>query len=457
MSRSNRSTILLLSLMVVLGCRGDRQLAAGRIEAAAPRRSTVWIGPEGLDESTSTLLRRAGVDGVVLRRGTVDLSSEVPTLRLQAAPRIAGSLPVGVALYVEAIGPEVGSESAQVLWRALAPVVGESMGAEILLDFPVMRPGLGTFLESLSNVSGLPVVPVLTVDQLGAPGALEAVKAARSCVVLVYGGVGIIRSGANPSNDNLDEQLAPLAASGARVRVGIVLEPETEPALSRWGDDLSLLAASENAEIASKSSLDRTFVVRRPLSWSSRRWNVGERISIGWTDAARLDQAFRQITRLVLPELGGWDLISLPPPGEALGIGREALLYYLDGEGPAPKVDVTIHRQGRVVRVRLVNTGPFSTAVAGVGNWVEVSVDDGSVSAESPGGFDGLELGFRSGSGWRRGGGAGFNGVRFVENYVGPRESIESGPVQLLSSRSRVTVRWQLVLTTGQQFGGVVQ
>lgn len=457
MSRSLKCTILLLGVVVILGCGDDSSVAMGSLEVSTPRRSTIWIGPEGLDEPTSARLRRAGVDGVVIRRGTVDLSSDVPTLRLQPAPSLAGSLPVGVALYVEAIGPELDSQAAQVLWRALAPVLSEHMAAELLLDFPAVPHGVGEFVEALSSVSGLPVVPILTVEQLTDEATQEAVSTARSCIVLVYGGISILRPGVKALNSDLPDQLAALVGSDARVRVGIVLEPESEPPLSRWGDDLDLLAESVNAEIASSSSLDRTFIVRQPFTWTSRRWAVGDRFSVAWIDAARLDQAFEQVSRLVLPELGGWDLISLPPPGDALGLGREALLYYLDGEGPAPRVDVEVARQGNTARVRMVNTGPFATAVAGIGNWVEISVQGGSVAAERTGDFDGMELGFRSGNRWSRTGEGGFNGVRFVENYVGPRESIESGPVQLSSRRSEVTVRWQLTLTTGEQITGIVR
>jgi hypothetical protein len=456
--RSGLSLFLLVSAIGV-GCGGGGQVGLGQLEATAPRRSIVWVGPGGLDDGTAARLRHAGVDGIVIRCGLVDLSSDVPTLTKSAAPNISGSLPTGVAFYVGAITSEIKAQSAHTLWRALGPVVQEHTGSEILLDFPGLPKGVGGFLSELSNVSGLPVVPIFSVDQLSRPEALEAIQATRSCVVLVYGNLGAVRSGLSPQRENLAAQLEPIAASGARVRIGVALEPEIEPPLdaNAWGDDFNTLTEPASAELGPSSNLDRSFVVRRPLTWSAKRWAPGSRVAISWTDSARLDRAFKEISQLVLPELGGWDLISLPPSDDALGIGRESLLYYLSGEGPEPKIDVSLERSGRSVRARMVNTGPFTTAVIGTGNWVEISVADGPITAEQLGEFDSLEIGFRSGSNWRRTGEGGFNGVRFFENYLGPREAIISGPVELPTERSQVILRWHLVLSTGEELTGTIR
>jgi hypothetical protein len=175
---------------------------------------------------------------------------------------------------------------------------------------------------------------------------------------------------------------------------------------------------------------------------------------VRWVDAARLHAALKEMHRLVLPEVAGWDLVALPPESRSLGLGRESLLRYLEGEGPAPEVEVEVKRDGRTVRVSLDNPGPFVTAVTNHGNWVQVSVEEGWLQARDRGGFDGLRLGNARGDDWREGDLDQFNGARFSEVYIGPGERLTSGSVRLPSSRSKVTVRWHLTLSDGSAVTG---
>jgi hypothetical protein len=160
--------------------------------------------------------------------------------------------------------------------------------------------------------------------------------------------------------------------------------------------------------------------------------------------------------RLVLPEVAGWDLVALPPEGRSLGLGRETLLRYLEGEGPAPDVEVDVRREGRSVRVSVTNPGPFVTAVSNHGNWVQVSVDEGWLQARDRGSFDGLRLGNAKGSDWSEGDLDRFNGVRFTEVYLGPNERVSSGAVRLPSSRSKIAVHWNLTLSDGSAVTGEI-
>jgi hypothetical protein len=208
--------------------------------------------------------------------------------------------------------------------------------------------------------------------------------------------------------------------------------------------------------MSTTSTLDRTFTFERSASWSGRDWQKGESVAVRWVDAARLNAALTEMHRLVLPEVAGWDLVALPPEDRFLGLGRESLLRYLEGQGPAPEVEVDVERDGQILRVVLDNPGPFVTAVTNHGNWVQVAVDESWIRARDRGSFDGLRLGNVQGDDWREGNFDRFNGVRFTEVYLGPGEHIMSGWVRLPSSRSKVTVSWNLTLSDGSAVTGEV-
>jgi hypothetical protein len=252
-------------------------------------------------------------------------------------------------------------------------------------------------------------------------------------------------------------RLGTLADLGVRVRVGIVLMPQSIPELGMWGDDLDHICGQEDSKISTSSQLDRTFTFSRPMDWSGRSWQTGERVALRWMDAARLHAALLESSRLVLPELAGWDLISLPPPEDALGLNRDTLLRYFAGDGPAPEIEVRARRSGRTVRVEMINVSPFSTAVSSYGNWLEVGVETGRIVVEARGDFDRVILGSRRTGDWRQANAGGSDAVRFTENYVGASESLVTGTIRLPSSRSAIVVRWNLVLSTGEEIAGMTR
>jgi hypothetical protein len=65
-------------------------------------------------------------------------------------------------------------------------------------------------------------------------------------------------------------------------------------------------------------------------------------------------------------------------------------------------------------------------------------------------------LGTAEGGEWRPNPSGGPNAVRFVETYLAPGEEIETGKVRLPSSRSKVTVRWQVQVSDGSAVTGVI-
>ncbi len=438
--------------VLVIGCGGRTN---DPIDAPPPllRHTVVWVG-EAIDEDVAARLKRAGVARLVIRRGSIDLTAGTPVIKVDPAPNIAGEIPVAAALRVESGPVKLQPESASVLWRGLAPVVGPTT-AEIVVDLPTLSPGIPDFIRALDQASGLPVVPILTVSQIRTTLGLELAKAAGTVIVPLFGPGGVgLRGVGDAGNEPVADRLASLVGTGVRVRAGIVLTPRTDPKLSQWGEDLNLICEGGRAEISTNSKLDRAFVFRNPMGWSGRQWAAGDRLDVRWMDAVRLHSALREVDSVFLPDVAGWDLVTLPPAGGALGIDRRALMAYLAGRGPAPSLNVKLRRQGRSLRVSVVNQSPFASVVSGHGNWLEVSLESGYLVAEDAGTFDRVELGSRIGDQWKPGIGSGVNAVRFTETFVGAEESLTTGPIRLPSSRSQVTVRWSVTLSDGSVVSG---
>jgi hypothetical protein len=408
-----------------------------------------------VDAATAERLRLAGVDELVVERGTVNLAGEVPVFRMVPAPPVAGSIPVALSLRVEAVRENIGEGMASAVWRAISAELGGSTPVEIVLDLPEVAPGLADFVGALSNISGVPVVPVLTPRQLRTSEAVRTVSTARTCVVPIAGtGHSSLRGVAELPTLSVAEKLEPLASIGVRVRFAVGLHPITEPVLSEWGDDVNPLTEPENARVSTSSTLDRTFEINRSLDWSGRPWSAEESVAVRWLDASRLHTSLAEAGRLILPEVAGWDLVPLPPEEAGLGISREALIRYLEGEGPNPEVSVKLETSGTQFSVSLDNPGPFGSAVSGVGNWLEVSVVSGSLVAESRGTFDRLVLGSVDGDQWSTRYLGTPTAVRYSEVYLAPGEQLNTGPVRLSSRRAQVRVRWQLLLSSGEVRAG---
>jgi hypothetical protein len=448
--------VLLLAVVATVGlaCGNGSTAAAPTRMAPTPRRTMLWVGAGGIDEEVGLALQRSGVDELVVRRGTVDLSGGTPVVRMRPAPPLPTRLPVGLCVTLEGLGESVPPELAEAVWRGIDGELGGDSPAELIVDLPRIAAGLGAFLSRLIAVSGVPVVPLLMPEQVRDAPAAEVVRICGACVVPVSGALGTLRQGSTASDLPLAELLAPLGSLGARVRVGVVLDPETEPPLPHWGDPIDPLCDGGLTEISTRSRLDRTFTFKRGTTWSGRAWRPGETLATRWVDLARLDAILLEASRVVLPEVGGYDLIGLQPSRQALGVGWEPLLRYLDGEGPAPVVVVRPTRTGDTIQVRLENASPFASAISAVGNWVEVAAERGGVAVDRSGTFDRAVLGSHRGGEWRQTAVGEATAVRFLENRVGPGEVLETGPARLVLGRVRATVRWQVVLSTGDTVTG---
>jgi len=447
-----KSCLFALIALLTIGC-GVGPSDPGDPPQPLLRKTVVWVSG-AVDEDVAPKLKRAGVDLLVVRRGSIDLTTGSPVIKVDPAPSIAGEIPVSAALRMESGSVELTSEAASTLWRGLAPIVG-STTAEIIIDVPTLSPGIAAFVRTLDQVSGLRVVPILTVSQIRNDRGLKLAKAAGTIIVPLFGpGAVGLRGVGDAANDPLAGRLTSLVGTGVRVRAGIVLAPRTEPKLEQWPEGLDRLCDGDQVQISTASKLDRAFVFQKPMVWSGRQWSAGDRFEAQWMDAVRLDSAFGEIDSILLPEVAGWDLVTLPPEDGELGIDRRALFAYLEGQGPAPILDVKLRRQGRSLRLSVVNQSPFVSVVSGHGNWLEVSLESGYLVADSPGTFDRIELGKRVGDQWKSGIGSGVNAVRFTEIVVGAQETLTTGVIRLPSSRSRVRVRWSVTLSNGDVVSG---
>lgn len=448
------------ALVLLAGCAASPPSGEDVPGAETPRpwREMVIWTDQAVDEDLSLRLARIGVDRVVFRRGNVDLSSGSPVLKLGASPPVAGDLDVGHWYFLNTGQTRLTADLGAAVWHGIASTL-DRLPTEVVLEFGRIPAGAGEFVERLARQAGLRVALVVRTEEFDRPEVLAAAEAAYEVVVPLFGANDRdMRGLVSDDAVSLAARVAPLAERGIPVRAAIGLRPKTEPALDGWGDDLDPLTEAGVATVSTASDLDRAFRIERPLSWSGHELEPRDRVDIQWMDVARLDMAIREIDRLVVPRVTGWDLIPLPPPGDRqLGISRAALFQYLEGEGPAPEIEVEVDRQGRSLRVNLTNRSPFGTAVSGFGNLVELRVDEGQLVAEERGDFDRVALGTIVQGEWRPARAGEVNAVRFLENYIGPSEELSSGVVRLPTWRSDYTVTWRAVLSTGEEIGSVAE
>ncbi len=448
-----RIFLLGMVLLMTVAC-GGRTFSGGGSPVPRPRKTVVWVAGD-VGEDLAVRLQRAGVSLIVVRSGSIDIRGGTPLVTGAVIPRISGEIPVSAAFRMESGSVPLTEAGAEALWRGLASLVGETT-AEIILDLPRLSPGISEFVRRLEQVSGLPVVPILTVEQIRSDIGLDLARTVRTVIVPLYGPGGVgLRGVGEGAGEAVGKRLESLVGTGVGVRAGIVLTPRTEPKLPQWGEDLNVICEGGTVEISTTSQLDRAFIFQKATAWSGLQWKIGDRLEVGWMDAVKLNMAMNESAALVLPDIVGWDLVTLPPAGGSLGIDRGALIAYLEGRGPEPSLDLSVQRRGRSIRVTLENEGPFVSAVSGHGNWVEVSLESGYLVADDSGSFDRIELGNRVGDRWKPGVDSGITGVRFIENLIGADERLTTGWIRLPSSRSRVITRWSVILSDGTVLTGM--
>jgi len=448
---------LVFGLLTLTACADPNQgLGSGEV-APIPKKMTVWLTEDGIDADTADRLAAVGVDQLVVRRGSILLASGAPVVRLLASPPVAGPIPIAVALEVRGLGSTTDDDAADAVWAALEADFGDQPPVQLILDLPELGDGAGGFVSRLAQRSGLAVVPILTAAQLDTEIGRGVARAAHRCIVPAFGSQDADLRGLGGADSRpLSAKLAAVRDLDVRVRAAVGLRPKTSPEVDGWAADVDVLTDETVAEIKRTSTLNRSFLTKGPLSWAGRSFAAGETIAVAWVDAARLGLFLTECHRTILPEVDGWDLVSLPPVGPNLGLDREELIRYLGGEGPAPEVEVQVKRNGRNLSVRLANPSVFRSAITGFGNWVQVELESGMLVATSRGTFDHVILGELENGEWRPNPTGGPNAVRFAETYLAPGEELETGSIRLPSNRSKVRVRWQIQVSDGSTVTGVV-
>jgi hypothetical protein len=455
--RPSRLAVIVAGAVWLVGCADNGLERPENQVAPTPRRMVVWLDETGIDRTTSEDLMNVGVDQLVVRRGAILLSGAAPVVRLLPLPPVEGPIAAAYALEVRGQVQKGRNTAADAVWSALEADFGDRLPTELILDLPDLGEGVPEFISMLARRSGLAVVPVLTVDQLQTEDGRAVARSAHGCIVPVFGTQGAdLRGLDDVATQPMAVRLAAIADLDVRVRVAAALRPKTDPMVGAWAEDIDPLTDGVTADIKRVSTLDRSFVIKEPLSWGGRSFGVGETIAVAWVDTARLGLFFSESHRMILPEIIGWDLVSLPPQGPNLGLDRAELIRYLGGDGPQPSVEVRVNRNGRSMTVEIANPGVFRSAITGLGNWVQVELASGALVASSRGTFDRVILGSIKSGDWQPNPPGGPDAVRFVETYLAPGEVLTTGTVRVPSSRSRVVVRWQIQLSDGSSVGGVV-
>jgi len=456
--RTRCLTVVLVGMLSLLACsEGNRDRRSAEVAPTA-RKTVVWLSEEGIDAETADRLAVVGVDQLVVRRGTIRLSGGAPVVQLLPPPIVEGQIPTAAALEVRGLWSGEHDRAAIAVWAALEADFGTRLPTELILDLPEIGDGASGFVSQLAQHSGLAVVPLLSVSQIETEAGQAVANAAHRCIVPVFGSQSAdLRGLGEMDTQPLAVRLAALKDLSIRVRLAAAMRPRTDPDVGGWAQDIDALTDEAAAEIKRTSTLDRSFLTRRPLTWGGRSFGAGQTIAVAWVDAARLGLFLTECHRTILPEIEGWDLVSLPPVGPNLGLDRGELIRYLGGEGPAPTIDVDVQRIGRNLTVRIANPSVFRSAITSFGNWVQVELESGALVATSRGSFDRVILGIMERGEWHPNPSGGPNAVRFVENYIAPGEEIKTGSVRLPSSRSKVRVRWQVKVSDGSTVTGVVE
>ena len=269
--RSHRLGVFLTGSLLLSAC-SDTQVGQLTADVApTPRKTAVWLTGEGIDAETADKLAAVGVDQLVVRRGAILHSGGAPVVQLLPSPPVEGPIPTAVELNIPQPVSKENVDAADAVWAALETDFGNRLPSEIILDFPELGAGTGKFVSRLAAQSGLAVIPILRVSQIETEIGQAVAKAAHRCIVPLFG----------PQNDDLrglddletqpvSVRLAALGDLGVRVRVGVSLRPRTEPAVDDWAEDIDALTDEAAAEIKRVSTLDRSFLTNRPLTWGGR-------------------------------------------------------------------------------------------------------------------------------------------------------------------------------------------
>lgn len=427
-------------------------LTAGTSAAEQPAATShrVWLLHGVPEDSILSELRSAGVGGLVVPVGRLELVQDRSRLSLLPLPEIGrlGSWPVTLAVWVEGSGDAHGNAGAFV--DQIAPVqrmLARSTG--IVLATTHLFPGAIAFASELARAAGTTVelaAPALELRGVVPRGGWQGVRP----LAIAFGLPTSLGFAAATLQDD-DAALDDIDASGATYRIGITVEPHVKPTPGPAGASLAELAAGDVASFDPGARGD-VFRLRRSLNWGGIRLDTGQTVEIDATDTARYNRDLGLALRPVRFGLVGWDTIGVPRRAPTIGMSLEAFIDYLQGNasGPRPRVDAT-WASGSTLRLTFANPSPHASLVARTGNFVEVVYPDTVARDITLGQFSGAEYGRIGASGsFQRVPPHSANAIRLYTTYLGPTTEITGGAISFVSRPREVSIRWGVRLGDGQ-------
>jgi hypothetical protein len=414
----------------------------GWAEVGRSLKHRVWLLGGLPDDATLTALRAAGVEGLVLPVGQVELTSDASRFTLAPLPDLKGLAGWSVTPLVWVEGSGKASGDPDTFAAQLAPVQGSLPGvAGLLLASKRYSPGVVGFATGAARKLRQTVELALPAEELAqnAPrGGWEMVHA----VAVAFGNPPALGFPSSTLQDDL-MALDRLDAGTVPYRVAIVVAPLATPPPGPAGASLATIAGAETS-IFHPGERGDVFQLRRAVSWGGVTVEANQSITVELVDTARYDRDLGLLLRPVRPGLDGWDTVGLPAPEPTLGMSREAFLDYLRGGSPYPRPEVTVELQGAVMRVSLTNPTPQASALARTGNWIELSFEGTEVRDVQLGDFSGMEYGRPQGGAWHPTVARDATALRFYLTYLPPQARVTGCLVTFLARPRAVRTGWGL-------------
>jgi len=430
--------------------------AGARAEVGRSLKHRVWLLGGLPDEATLTALRAAGVDGLVLPVGQVQLAEGASRFTLSPLPDLTGlaGWSVTALVWVEGgdkVGGDPGTFAAQ-----FAPVQRSLPGGSgLLLASKRFSPGVVEFATGAARKLRQTVELALPASELAQHvprGGWEVVQA----VAVAFGNPPALAFPPSTLQDDLTA-LDGLDAGRVRYRVAIVVAPRATPPPGPAGATLTTIVGGETS-IYRPGERGDVFLLRKPVNWGGVPVDANQSITVELVDTARYNRDLGLLLRPVRPGLEGWDTVGLPAPEPTLGMSREAFLEYLQGGSPSPKPEVAVEWPGpTAMRVSLVNPTPQASALASTGNWAEVRFEGTEVRDVQLGDFSGMEYGRPEGGVWHRTVVRDATALRFYLTFVPPRARIAGCLVTFLSRPRGVWAAWAVRLGDGSEVTGSLE
>ncbi len=434
-----------LALAVTLLAAAAATVAAAAAAAAEPARELthrVWLLSGVPDAGTLAALRAAGVEGLVVPVGRVEVSEGSSRFTLAPLPDLHGlaGWPLSALVWVD--GADKASGDPQAFVSQFAPAQRGLPGSpRLLLASRHFFPGLAGFAAGVASRLRQTVELAAPAQELAAhlpPRGWTHIRP----VAVALGNPGALGFPATTLQDDL-VALDRLDATHTPYRAALVVAPRAQPAPGPAGASLAMLASGETAVFTPGERGD-TFRLRKPVDWGGVELETGATVTVDAVDTARYHRDLGLLLRPARPALEGWDTVGLPAPEPALGMSREAFLDYLQGGSPYPLPRVVVEWAGpTTMRVALVNPTAQTSALATTGNWVELRFTGTEVRDAQLGEFSGMEYGAIGVDGdWRRTAARGASALRFFLTFIPPKARVGGALVTFISRPRSVEARW---------------